>query len=52
MYNNTLIEPTGKLLENGEEEYRVVAQDGPLPAPIYYGTKEECDLWRGENCAS
>jgi hypothetical protein len=50
MYNNTIVEPTGKLLENGEEEYRVVAQDSSLPVPIHYGSKEDCEKWKKENC--
>lgn len=40
----TLVEPD----PNGD--HRVVGQDGSLPLPLYWGTKEECEQWQKENC--
>lgn len=47
---NTIVEPTGEQLENGEPQYVVNAQDSSTPVPVHYGPKDQCDKWAKENC--
>jgi hypothetical protein len=47
---NAIVEPTGKKLESGEDEYVVNAQDSSTPVPVHWGPKEQCERWKDENC--
>ena len=40
----TIIEP------DPQGDHRVVGQNGPVPLPLFWGAKDECEAWQEENC--
>ncbi len=40
----TIVEP------DPQGDHCVFGQNGPVPLPLYWGTKADCEKWQKENC--
>lgn len=52
VYKNciTIIEPIFDGNHTAVKNYKVVAQDGSFPYPVFYGSYEKCIKWQEDNC--